>query len=57
MAEAVAMRAAFLRLGFSADAANALTDNQGIDSVDTLKFLARPVFLLPISSRCSTLDC
>jgi hypothetical protein len=39
MAEAVAMRAAFLRLGFSADAANALTDNQGIDSVDTLKFL------------------
>jgi hypothetical protein len=39
MAEAVAMRAAFLRLGFSADAANALTDNQGIDSVETLKYL------------------
>lgn len=39
MATPAAMRAAYSRLGFSAAAAQAITDQQGIDSVDELELL------------------
>ena len=39
MADAVAMRAAFVRLGFSQAGAVAMVDEQGIDSLDELKWL------------------
>lgn len=39
MAEAVALRAAFIRLGFTPAAAGEITDQQGIDTRDELKIL------------------
>ena len=40
MAEAVAMRAMFIRLGFSAAAATAIVDTQGIDTLEEVRFLS-----------------
>ena len=40
MAEAVAMRAMFIRLGFSAAAATAIIDTQGIDTLEEVRFLS-----------------
>ena len=40
MAEAVAMRAMFVRLGFSAAAATAIVDTQGIDTLEEVYFLS-----------------
>lgn len=39
MAELVALRAAFVRLGFTPQAAIALVDEQGLDSLDEIKRL------------------
>ena len=39
MAVAVAMRAAYIRLGFTATGADSLTDDQDIDSVQELQVL------------------
>jgi hypothetical protein len=39
MAEAVAMRAMFTRLGFTAAASTAIVDDQGIDTIEEVRFL------------------
>ena len=39
MADPAAMRQALIRLGFTQDAANAITQDQGIDSMEELKTL------------------
>ena len=39
MAQVVALRAAYTRLGFSVNAINRLVTNEGIDSLEELKLL------------------
>jgi hypothetical protein len=53
MAEFVALRAAFVRLGFTAPAAIALVDEQGLDSLDEIRRLDDS----GVSELCKTIRC
>lgn len=53
MAELVALRAAFVRLGFTPQAAIALVDEQGLDSLDEIKRLDDN----GVSELCKTIRC